>query len=91
MTARGKHVCTPHFTAANICRTACSGKPSVIPVTRTYAADNCQHFTHSHYHFPYAHYDEYLYQGHGLIGGSHYNYYHNTYHGDFIQKFCPGQ
>lgn len=64
---------------------------SVIPVTRTYAADNCQHFTHSHYHFPYAHYDEYLYQGHGLIGGSHYNYYHNTYHGDFIQKFCPGQ
>ena len=62
-----------------------------FPATPIDAADNCQHFTHSHYHFPYAHYDEYVYQGHRNIQGSHYNDYHNTYHGDFLAKFCPGQ
>jgi hypothetical protein len=59
---------------------------SLMSVFNIDAADNCQHFTHNHWHW--FHYDEWLYQGHRLIGGLHYNYYHNTTHGDFLQKRC---
>ncbi len=53
------------------------------------AANQCEHFTHRHYHFPYAHYDEHRYDGsHFHYDNYHYHHYKNTTHNTPYEKRC---
>jgi len=52
------------------------------------AADNCQHSTHKHYHFPYAHDDNHQYNGRSNQGGTDTHFYRNTTHADNYSKNC---
>lgn len=53
------------------------------------AANDCQHFTHKHYHFPYAHYDTHRYDGsHWHYDQYHYHHYYNETHTTPYEKRC---
>lgn len=53
------------------------------------AANDCQHFTHTHYHFPYAHRDEHRYDGsHFHYDQFHYHHYNDTTHTTPYEKRC---
>jgi hypothetical protein len=53
------------------------------------AADQCQHFTHSHYHFPYAHRDTHRYDGsHWHYDQRHWHHYYNVTHTTPYEKRC---
>ena len=60
------------------------------PVAGT-MADACQHESHWHYHFPYAHYDYWEYHGHWTeFNGQHFHKYWNQQHNYWEYKDCSG-
>lgn len=53
------------------------------------ASNECQHFTHTHYHFPYAHRDSHRYDGsHWHYDNFHYHHYYNENHTTPYEKKC---
>ena len=53
------------------------------------AANACQHFTHPHYHFPFAHRDTHRYDGsHWHYDQYHYHHYFNENHNTPYEKRC---
>ena len=57
---------------------------------RAEAANACQHYTHTHYHFPYNHRDTHRYDGAHNHGDVHYHHYNNLQHSDepYYHKNC---
>jgi hypothetical protein len=53
------------------------------------AANNCQPFSHYHYHFPTAHNDYWHYHGSWNDGTGHFHSYHNHTHGLSYFPQCP--
>lgn len=68
---------------------AAAAGPITLAVSPANAADDCQHFTHRHYHFPYAHYDTHEYHGsHWHWDQRHYHHYYNATHTTPYEKRC---
>jgi opacity protein-like surface antigen len=81
----------PLMRLAVVASTALAFAVSAVPsASSVAAADNCQHFSHTHYHFPYAHRDNYDNTGQAWYSnGEHWHEYHNTTHDDWFWKACP--
>lgn len=65
-----------------------TGGAMAVAVTPAAAANNCQHYSHWHYHFPYAHDDYHRYDGRSNLYNTHTHFYRNTTHSDNYSKNC---